>query len=293
MGHPRVEVQGIIQQLRNAMGHEKGTLYWDALRRFLLAKLSKREFDHVVIPLLGTQNIQLHNSLIQAILVNAQSGRPAPTSPLTIFSRTEHKKRPRGTMSKQKKEGLKHKHRDSRPQNDVLKHTHQQPLEEPGKEHKRKRRALLCKPELNGQLGREGLYGEERPKKTRVLKHSPGVAGARSVCTARPKHSYTGMVELEPTEVAYGVRQHVASIGMNTTQESVDYLRYAMHEYVNKILDACKAAQPQGLQDGILRLPDLHRAVGELRSVFPPWNVAKLFEQSLVHPEQLPHPFAQ
>eukprot|EP00656_Telonema_subtile_P006197 TRINITY_DN12849_c0_g1_i1.p1 TRINITY_DN12849_c0_g1~~TRINITY_DN12849_c0_g1_i1.p1 ORF type:complete len:297 (-),score=56.18 TRINITY_DN12849_c0_g1_i1:202-1092(-) len=292
MGHPRMDVQGIIQQLRTAMGAEKGTLYWDTLRRFLLSKLSKREFDHLVVPLLGPEHIPLHNSLIQAILVNAQSGRPAPTTVLTTFSRTEHAKRPRAGL-KHKKE-LKHKHRQevSRP-SDV----EPRKSEELVKEHKRKRRAIPCKPEAtNGTppVQDPGGLVEERIKKPRVglppSSHKVvGGAGARSCSSLKPRHSYSGMMELEPTEVAYGVRQHVASIGMNTTQESVDYLRYAMQEYVNRIIDACRvtqAEQPAGTDD-VIRLPDLHRAVPELSAVLPPWNLAKLFEQSLTHPEQL------
>lgn len=288
MGHPRMEVQGVIQQLRDAMGQEKGTLYWDALRRFLLSKLSKREFDHIVLQQLGPENIGLHNRLIQVVLVNAQSGRPAPTTQLSIFQRTEHKKRPR-VMLKQKKHNVlhKHKHREHRTcktDGDSHKRFRHLSHDEQTKEHKRKRRALLNPHEGRDTSSHEHSLGDERKKERRGVLKSPSQNHVRASSTMRPRHTYTDMVELEPTEVAYEVRQHVASIGMGVTQESVDYLRYAMQEYVNRILDACRAVKNDnpGQHNGVITMPDLHNATDELRQLFPPWIISKLFEQSLV-----------
>eukprot|EP00658_Telonema_sp_P-2_P040332 TRINITY_DN2884_c0_g1_i1.p1 TRINITY_DN2884_c0_g1~~TRINITY_DN2884_c0_g1_i1.p1 ORF type:complete len:289 (+),score=29.62 TRINITY_DN2884_c0_g1_i1:317-1183(+) len=282
MGHPRVEVQPLIQRLSEIMGRERGTLYWDGLRRFLLAKLSKREFDHIVMQQLGVEHIGLHNNLIQGILVNAQSGRPAPTTPLSIFTRTEHKKRPR-VMLKQKKDSLRVKghHRDYRPQNEGRKHSLSLTPED-RKERGRKKRMLG----KSDSVLRESSFSDDRKrdrnKGTGVLK-MPLHNNVRTHTSMRPRHTYTGMIDLEPPEVAYEVRQHVASIGMNVTQEGVDYVRYAAQEYVNRLIDACRTVQDEDpdQRDGVIRLHDLNRAVEELRPSLPPWSISKLFERSL------------
>lgn len=93
------------------------------------------------------------------------------------------------------------------------------------------------------------------------------------------------MIDLEPTEVAYEVRQHVASIGMNVTQDSVDYLRFAMQATVNRVIDACKVAQlehPEA-RNGVVTISDLQRALADLqecpRGGLPSWLLTKLFEK--------------
>lgn len=301
MSHPRVCLQRAVQQLKETCGPEKGQQYWDALRRFLLAKLSKREFDFIVRDRLGVENLHLHNSLIKAILVNAQSGQPAPSAPLNIFTRTEHARRPRIRSAQLKKKELeklkhkrKHKHRELPVDADppTPKDTSPQ-LAERTKEPKRKRRVASDKNEF--PVARDDHVEERKKdpvnKRSRVAPKTHGAAAnapprspvwhaSRTTGTPslRPRHSYSGMPEVEPTEISYEVRQHAQGIGMNVTQDSIDYMRYAVHEYLNRIVDACRIARAEHPeQEGeAISLLDLRRAMLELDGIIPPWIMAKL-----------------
>lgn len=287
MGHPRVDIQGIMQQLRDAVGHERGKQYWDALRRFLLAKLSKREFDHIVLTQLGTEHIGLHNSLIQAVLVNAESGHRAPEKPLSVFSRVEVKKRPNNRVHLKQKKATPHKVRkyqmlDQSPGvPDNRKHPLQLSSTEDKREAKRKKRSVLGKPDSLRSDRRGGTRSPAEPR----------MGGSRVAANSslRPRHSYSGLVELEPTEVAYEVRQQVASIGMNVTQESVEYLRFAMQATVNRIIDACTLSQVEHSQakNRVITLVDLERSMADLTEFpgrgLPPWLLSKLFEKIVLH----------
>lgn len=281
----RVDVQAIMEQLRDKIGQERGKLYWDALRQFLLAKLSKREFDHIVITQLGTEHIGLHNCLIQAVLVNAKSGQAPPEKQLTVFTRMEVKKRNNRVHIKPKKSTpQKVRKYHMLDQGAIQPANNKHSLAVSGLEDKRDR-----KKRKQPVLGKQDTLRPDRRGSTRSPAETSRMAGTHSTASNSalwPRHKYSGMIDLEPTEVAYEVRQHVASIGMNVTQDSVDYLRFAMQATVNRVIDACKVAQlehPEA-RNGVVTISDLQRALADLqecpRGGLPSWLLTKLFENT-------------
>ena len=68
----RVNLKTLGDRLGRALGAERHEQYMGALRNYLTAKLSKKEFEGKVGTILGAENIYLHNSLIGALLHNAR-----------------------------------------------------------------------------------------------------------------------------------------------------------------------------------------------------------------------------
>eukprot|EP01136_Pigoraptor_vietnamica_P040519 Opistho-1_new@12515 len=73
----RVDVIEIKNRLNGVLGDHSAT-YWESLRSFTKARLSKGELDRRAKECLGDGNVSLHNEFIRAILVNAQSTQPPP-----------------------------------------------------------------------------------------------------------------------------------------------------------------------------------------------------------------------
>eukprot|EP00004_Rigifila_ramosa_P008209 TRINITY_DN1940_c0_g1_i1.p1 TRINITY_DN1940_c0_g1~~TRINITY_DN1940_c0_g1_i1.p1 ORF type:complete len:455 (-),score=99.71 TRINITY_DN1940_c0_g1_i1:20-1384(-) len=80
----RIDVISIKAQLQTSLG-ERSSLYFTALREFWRAKLSKLEFDHKILNILGESGVATHNRLIRGILLNASCPtRPAVPIPPAV-----------------------------------------------------------------------------------------------------------------------------------------------------------------------------------------------------------------
>eukprot|EP01112_Ceratiomyxa_fruticulosa_P014814 TRINITY_DN428_c0_g1_i2.p1 TRINITY_DN428_c0_g1~~TRINITY_DN428_c0_g1_i2.p1 ORF type:complete len:332 (-),score=79.57 TRINITY_DN428_c0_g1_i2:426-1421(-) len=80
---PRVDVKQLKDRLFAAL-KENATQYWATLKRFLLAKLSKKELETYARQVLGDENLWLHNAFLRSILFNARHAAPPPTLPLAL-----------------------------------------------------------------------------------------------------------------------------------------------------------------------------------------------------------------
>jgi len=75
----RIDLSSIRLQLQTVLAGSSSsakdnfTSYWEQLRKYVQAKLSKKELEHFVRNLLGDEHLYLHNLFIQAILTNARS----------------------------------------------------------------------------------------------------------------------------------------------------------------------------------------------------------------------------
>eukprot|EP01137_Pigoraptor_chileana_P015162 Opistho-2@70763 len=73
----RVDIVEIKNRLNGVLGDHSAS-YWESLRNFTRARLTKGELDKRAKACLGDSNVSLHNEFIRAILVNAQSTQPPP-----------------------------------------------------------------------------------------------------------------------------------------------------------------------------------------------------------------------
>jgi len=72
----RVNLSELKEHLGNIL-KENASQYWECLRKYTQAKLSKWELDSYARAVLGEENVPLHNEFIKAILLNALVGPPA------------------------------------------------------------------------------------------------------------------------------------------------------------------------------------------------------------------------
>jgi hypothetical protein len=82
---PRVDLASIKNRLQ-AVLKDKGNTYWQYLRKYVQAKLSKKELDYYARSLLGEDNIWLHNTFIRSILINARCPFPPVIAQTTTKS---------------------------------------------------------------------------------------------------------------------------------------------------------------------------------------------------------------
>lgn len=75
---PRIDLLELKLHIESKIGQQKAEKYFNLLTRYLSNKLSKSEFDHLCIALVGRENIPLHNRLIRAIIRNACVAKAPP-----------------------------------------------------------------------------------------------------------------------------------------------------------------------------------------------------------------------
>jgi len=101
MRNQRVDLFEIKNSLQAALG-DNADLYWNSLRNFTLAKLTKSEFDSNARAALGEDNIPLHNYLIAAILHNAHCSQLPPN--YQAHATNGHINKPKNSVSRKRKQ---------------------------------------------------------------------------------------------------------------------------------------------------------------------------------------------
>lgn len=82
-GVPRVDLNPIKDRLKLVL-KDQASHYWELLRKFVQAKLSKKEFDYLAKGILGEDHVPLHNLLIRSILSNARCAFPPVVSQTAV-----------------------------------------------------------------------------------------------------------------------------------------------------------------------------------------------------------------
>lgn len=77
-GLPRVDLTQIQLLLLKQLGQQKLDKYMYYLKRLLSNKLAKSDFNRLCLTIIGKENVELHNKLIQSILRNAIAGSGPP-----------------------------------------------------------------------------------------------------------------------------------------------------------------------------------------------------------------------
>jgi len=77
---PRHNSQDMKRAIESAMGSEKAAVYFDLLRRFLSAKLSKWELDYMFRDEIGPEYVPVHNDFLTKILYNARCHELPPSA---------------------------------------------------------------------------------------------------------------------------------------------------------------------------------------------------------------------
>ncbi|CAL9119543.1 unnamed protein product, partial [Musa acuminata var. zebrina] len=79
---PRINLGDLKLQIDKKLGPERSQRYFAYLTLLLSQRLSKPDFNRYCLPILGHENIHLHNQLIRSILKNAfQAKTPPPLGP--------------------------------------------------------------------------------------------------------------------------------------------------------------------------------------------------------------------
>ncbi|CAL9057937.1 unnamed protein product, partial [Musa banksii] len=79
---PRINLGDLKLQIDKKLGPERSQRYFAYLTLLLSQRLSKPDFNRYCLPILGHENILLHNQLIRSILKNAfQAKTPPPLGP--------------------------------------------------------------------------------------------------------------------------------------------------------------------------------------------------------------------
>ncbi|KAE8700741.1 putative Glucose-6-phosphate 1-epimerase [Hibiscus syriacus] len=81
--HSRINLIELKAQLIKRLGPGRSKQYFRYLNKLLSLKLSKVEFNKVCFPVLGRENVRLHNLLICSVLKNACNAK-VPPPPTTI-----------------------------------------------------------------------------------------------------------------------------------------------------------------------------------------------------------------
>lgn len=76
--YSRINAKDLKMQIVKNLGRERSQRYFVFLNRLLAQKLSKSDFNKFCIPILGLENISLHNQLIRSILTNALQAKIPP-----------------------------------------------------------------------------------------------------------------------------------------------------------------------------------------------------------------------
>ncbi|XP_074568157.1 uncharacterized protein LOC141824727 [Curcuma longa] len=76
--YSRINAKDLKMQIVKNLGRERSQRYFVSLNGLLAQKMSKSDFNKFCIPLLGPENISLHNQLIRAILTNALQAKIPP-----------------------------------------------------------------------------------------------------------------------------------------------------------------------------------------------------------------------
>ncbi|KDN45092.1 hypothetical protein K437DRAFT_274346 [Tilletiaria anomala UBC 951] len=75
----RVDTLDLKDKLTKALG-PRSPVYWQGLRDFCSARLTRSEFEEQAQKLLKSEHVHLHNSLLLGLLYNASPGVPGPSS---------------------------------------------------------------------------------------------------------------------------------------------------------------------------------------------------------------------
>ncbi|XP_074568486.1 uncharacterized protein LOC141825021 [Curcuma longa] len=76
--YSRINANDLKMQIVRNLGSEQSKRYFGFLNQLLAQKLSKSDFNKFCIPILGRENISLHNQLIRSILANALQAKTPP-----------------------------------------------------------------------------------------------------------------------------------------------------------------------------------------------------------------------
>lgn len=76
--YTRIDTLDMKSLIIKKIGHQKADKYFDQLRRFFSAKITKNEFDKFCIRIIGRENIPLHNRFIRSIVKNACLAKVSP-----------------------------------------------------------------------------------------------------------------------------------------------------------------------------------------------------------------------
>ncbi|XP_042472670.1 uncharacterized protein LOC122055352 [Zingiber officinale] len=76
--YSRINAKDLKMQIVKNLGRERSQRYFVFLNGLLAQKLTKSDFNKFCIPILGSENISLHNQLIRAILTNALQAKIPP-----------------------------------------------------------------------------------------------------------------------------------------------------------------------------------------------------------------------
>ncbi|KAG6478284.1 uncharacterized protein LOC122021545 [Zingiber officinale] len=80
--YSRINANDLKMQIVRNLGSERSKRYFGFLNKLLAQKLSKSDFNKFCIPILGRENISLHNQLIHSILANALQAKTPPLNSL-------------------------------------------------------------------------------------------------------------------------------------------------------------------------------------------------------------------
>ncbi|GLJ14107.1 hypothetical protein SUGI_0226240 [Cryptomeria japonica] len=79
----RVNILEVKLQIEKRIGHERAERYFGLFQRYLHStKLNKVEFDKLCKPIIGAENIRLHNQFILGIFKNASQSKDPPSPAL-------------------------------------------------------------------------------------------------------------------------------------------------------------------------------------------------------------------
>jgi len=69
---PRHDMHAMKEKIIRQMGEEKSCIYFEHLKKFIAAKLTKWELDYIFLKHIGHKYIPLHNEFLTKLLYNAQ-----------------------------------------------------------------------------------------------------------------------------------------------------------------------------------------------------------------------------
>lgn len=75
----RIDTLELKTRIERSLGRQKAEDYFNLLKRLLILKISKSNFDKLCINKIGRENVSLHNHLFRLIISNACLSKNPPS----------------------------------------------------------------------------------------------------------------------------------------------------------------------------------------------------------------------